>query len=67
MVSVLRIERAKRGKTQVDLWMATDIPQWRLSLIERGVLPTPDERQKIAKALGVPEDDLFTSDGVRRL
>ena len=55
MVSPLRIERIKLGKSQVDLWMQTGIPQWRISLIERGIPPNPDERRKLAEALNIEE------------
>ena len=51
----LKIERVKKDLTQHQLWMKTDIPQWRISLIERGLPPTPDERRKLAEALGIPE------------
>jgi transcriptional regulator with XRE-family HTH domain len=61
VISTMRLERLKKGKTQIDLWQKTGIPQWRISLIERGIIPTPVEREKIAKALGVPEAELFTS------
>jgi len=36
MVSPMKLTRIKKEITQVDLWMKTGIPQWRLSLIERG-------------------------------
>ena len=62
MVSALKVERTKRGMTQIDLWMSTGIPQWRISLIERGIIPKPEEAQKIAEALGVTEADLFCND-----
>jgi transcriptional regulator with XRE-family HTH domain len=55
MVLPMRLERIKLGMSQIDLWMETGIPQWRISLIERGVPPKPDERRKLAKALGIPE------------
>ena len=51
MVSNMKIERMKKEITQIDLWMITDIPQWRLSLIERGIHPREDEAIKIAEAL----------------
>jgi len=62
VISNLRIARLRRGKTQIDLWMATGIPQWRISLIERGIVPKPEERRRIAKALGVSEKELFCTD-----
>lgn len=55
MVSPMRLERLKLGITQIDLWTRTGIPQWRISLIERGVPPKPEERQKLAEALGIEE------------
>ena len=55
MMSPMRIERIKLGKSQVDLWMQTGIPQWRISLIERGIPPKPEERRKLAEALDIPE------------
>ena len=55
MTKKLKIERVKKDLTQYQLWMKTDIPQWRISLIERGLPPTPDERRKLAEALGIPE------------
>ena len=51
MVSQMKIERIKKGITQVDLWMETGIPQWRISLIERGIDPKPAEAQRIAETL----------------
>ena len=59
VVSKLKIERTKRGINQVDLFMKTGIPQWRLSLIERGIAPRPEEARRIAEALGVQIGDLF--------
>ena len=62
MVSVIRIERIKRGLSQTDLWMETGVPQWRISLIERGLPPKPQEAHKLAKALGIPENDICLQD-----
>jgi transcriptional regulator with XRE-family HTH domain len=59
MISPLKLERIKRGFTQIDLWMKTGIPQWRISLIERGIAPKPEEAQKIAEALNSQLDDVF--------
>ena len=60
MVSKLKIERAKRGMSQIELWMKSGVPQYRISLIERGISPKPDEAKKITKALGVDADTLFS-------
>ena len=59
MVSSLRIERIKKEITQIDLWMATGIPQWRISLIERGISPKAEEKKKIAKALNCQVKEIF--------
>jgi len=58
MISPMKLERIKRGLSQIDLWMQTGIPQWRISLIERGLPPKPDERRKLAQALRVSEDEI---------
>jgi len=63
MVSPMRLERLKREITQIDLWMETGIPQWRLSLIERGIVPREDEKEKIVKALGCEVSDVFPERG----
>jgi transcriptional regulator with XRE-family HTH domain len=59
MVSKFRLERLARGVTQIDVWHVTGIPQWRTSLIERGVLPTLEEAEQLSEFLGVPVDALF--------
>ncbi|RJR47688.1 MAG: XRE family transcriptional regulator [Desulfobacteraceae bacterium] len=60
MISKMKLERVRREVTQVDLWMKTGIPQWRLSLIERGITPRPTEAEKIGEALGVNPEELFS-------
>ena len=59
MISNMRLERIKREVTQVDLWMKTGIPQWRISLIERGIRPKAEEADRIAKALEMDTVELF--------
>ena len=59
MLSNMKLERIKKEITQVDLWMRTGIPQWRISLIERGILPKEDEKKKTAYALQCEVGDLF--------
>ena len=59
MISLIRLERIKLGMSQIDLWMQTGIPQWRISLIERGLPPKPDERRILAETLGIPESTSF--------
>jgi transcriptional regulator with XRE-family HTH domain len=59
MVSLIKLERIKLGLSQIDLWTQTGIPQWRISLIERGLPPQPNEAAKIASALGVKPEQIF--------
>lgn len=58
-VSRLKLARIEQDKTQVDLWMETGIPQWRISLLERGITPRQEEAVKLASALGRNVDELF--------
>lgn len=51
--------RAKHRVTQWDINKKTGIHQSKISLIERGyVVPSEEERQKIAIALGIRETDI---------
>jgi transcriptional regulator with XRE-family HTH domain len=59
MISKMKLERIKKGMSQIDLCMKTDVPQWRISLIERGIVPKPEEAQRIAKALDCRLKDIF--------
>ena len=59
MVSKMKVRRVGKDLTQIDLWMKTGIPQWRLSLIERGIPPRLEEAQKVAEALGCQIEDIF--------
>jgi transcriptional regulator with XRE-family HTH domain len=59
VASKIKLARIKRGKSQFELMGMTGIPQWRISLIERGVIPTDDEVQKISKALGCTPEEIF--------
>ncbi len=46
--------RARKGFNQWDLRLLTGIPQSKISLFESGyILPTDEERLKLAKAFGV--------------
>jgi len=60
-VSRLRLERVKQGKTQIDIFLATGIPQWRISLLERGIPPKDEEVEKLAQTLNVPSEELFNN------
>jgi|WetSurMetagenome_2_1015567.scaffolds.fasta_scaffold535216_1 transcriptional regulator with XRE-family HTH domain len=66
MVTRMKMQRLLREITQVDLWLKTGIPQWRLSLIERGIKPKAEEEEKIARALGVEPEKLFHSDSAEQ-
>lgn len=59
MVSALKLVRIKKEVTQVDLWMKSGVPQWRISLIERGIPPRDEEAKKIANALGESVENIF--------
>jgi len=59
VVSRLRLERVKQGKTQIDIFLATGIPQWRISLLERGIPPKDEEAKKLARVLKVSSKELF--------
>jgi predicted transcriptional regulator len=55
-----RREQLQVAFSQYHLARLADIPQSRISLIERGLVePRPDERERIAKALGCPEEHLW--------
>ena len=56
----LRKERLRRGWTQRELSAFTGIAGPDLSAIERGVKPAfPGWRRRLARAFGLPEDELF--------
>ena len=61
VVSKLKLERVRKGLSQADLGsrVSPPIPQWRVSLIERGITPRADEIRKIAVALDVDTGDIF--------
>jgi transcriptional regulator with XRE-family HTH domain len=53
--------------SQYDLMIKSGVSQPRISLIERGyVIPTEDERKKIAKALNYKVTDIFPENGGRQ-
>lgn len=59
MISQLKLERIKREVSQNDLELRTGIPQWRISLIERGLRPKQHEIEKISEALRLSVEDIF--------
>jgi transcriptional regulator with XRE-family HTH domain len=68
MLTVLRLHREMRGLTQAELGQLAGLRQEYLSRIEhRWVVPTPQQRQRLAEALGTPEDVLFESSGLARV
>lgn len=57
--SIMKIQRIMMGKSQTRLGEDAGIGQWRISLIERGLPPQPNEAALIASALGVRPEDIF--------
>jgi len=56
---VLRAAATKDGLSQLDTSLKAKIKHYRYWRIENGYeVPTPEERVRIAKALGVPTDHL---------
>ena len=61
MVNKLKLERIQRGLRQADVATLTKgkVPQPRLSLIERGITPKPDEIKALAAVFKVKPEELF--------
>jgi len=59
MITPMRIKRVMREMTQMDVSLRADLPQWKVSLFERGVCPRSDEALRIAEVLGADVKDLF--------
>lgn len=59
MITPMRIKRVMREMTQMDVSLRADLPQWKVSLFERGVCPRSDEALRIAEVLGAPVTELF--------
>lgn len=59
MVSEIKIKRIRQEISQVELGARTGIPQWRISLIERGIKPKQHEIKKISEALSLSAEDIF--------
>lgn len=64
-VSAMKVERTKKGFSQPKLELLVSIPQWRLSLIERGIAAKEDEIKKISSALGVEPSKIFSNGRVK--
>jgi transcriptional regulator with XRE-family HTH domain len=60
-MTAIRIERIKRGLRQSDVASMTGgiIPQHRLSLLERGVRPRPEEAKVLADVFQMEPGELF--------
>jgi transcriptional regulator with XRE-family HTH domain len=61
MLTKIRIERLQRGLRQTDVveMVSGVVQQYRLSLIERGIVPNPDEAKALAEAFGTKPEELF--------
>ena len=56
----LRKARKEKGWSLTDVTVKTGIPEPTLSALEGGKLhPYPGYKRRLAKALGIPEGDLF--------
>lgn len=61
-ISRLRFERLCKGLTQSDVAVLLDLPglsQWKLSQLERGLMPTPEESAALSKFYEVDAGELF--------
>ena len=58
-MSKMKVKRLEMGITQEYLFLQAGVPQWRISLIERGIPPRKDEAERIAAALNTTVDELF--------
>jgi len=61
-VTIFKIQRIKRRWKQADIATMTGgkIPQHRISLIERGVCPRPEEAELLSWLFGMPAGELFS-------
>lgn len=60
MISMLRLERIKRGLSQYHLEKLTGISQSIISLYERGIrIPREDHKKKLGRALNCSTTNLF--------
>lgn len=63
MLSNLKRIRFLQGKTQDDLMIETGIDQGLISRFENNYKePTEDQKKRLARALKVPENELFPED-----
>jgi transcriptional regulator with XRE-family HTH domain len=61
MLTKVKLERIQRGLRQSDVATMTEgiVPQHRLSLLERGVRPRPEEIKALADAFQLDPAELF--------
>jgi transcriptional regulator with XRE-family HTH domain len=59
MLTQLKLYRLKLGLRQVDLAEKANLPQHRISLIERGIMPFPKEALALASAMEISIEGLF--------
>ncbi len=59
MPSPLRVARVLKDLSQESLADLAGVPRWRVSLLERGVIPKDGEAKAIADTLGVAPEKLF--------
>jgi hypothetical protein len=61
MLTRIRLERLRRGLRQMDVVAMCNgqVPQHRLSLIERGLPPQPAEAKLLAKVFRTTTEHLF--------
>lgn len=61
MLSKVKAARLEKGLTQMQVVEQTAgiLNQYRLSVIERGVKPRPDEAAALVHALEIPAGELF--------
>jgi transcriptional regulator with XRE-family HTH domain len=56
----LKFNRLEKGLSQLELGIKAKVWQGRISAFENEILsPSPKERKRICRILGVPEDVLF--------
>jgi len=59
MASPLRVARVLKDLSQEGLAGLSGVPRWRVSLLERGVIPKDGEAKAIGETLGVDPEKLF--------
>lgn len=59
MVLQLRIERMKKGWNQAQLALRSGISQWKISFLERGLSPKPEEAAILSIIFERPPEELF--------